>query len=165
MTRASLLWIAVLCSCARSGGDERRSDRALKRAPTGASVASGSAVAIDAGATTAIDAGAATPVDAGPARATAPDASRPTAAASTGSDLTAAFEQRLAAAKGACTTADDCGCFTSIVDSPQCAGITDATSARALNDLAARFRSTGCRLPRRCGPGSCEPQCTDQRCR
>jgi hypothetical protein len=138
LMRAQMLsWIVVVWACARSNGDDRVSSDSLKRSPAGAASAT----------TTAQDAGS-------------PDSAAPTCA-----DLSAAFQARLAAASGACATAADCACFTSIVDSPACAGVTDAASARALNDQATRFRDAGCRLPRQCGPGRCAPQCVDHRCR
>jgi hypothetical protein len=138
MMRAWILGIAVLCSCGSArGSDERVSD--------------GSAVPT-------------TTKDAGVVPATA-DAGPPDAAASACADLGAAFQGRLAAASGACSTSADCACFTSIVESPACAGVTDATSACELNDLATRFRTAGCRLPRLCGPGHCAPTCADHRCR
>ena len=152
MTRAWVLCFAVLCACARSSGDERLSDGSLKRSTAATSSSSGPAQA-------------AAPIDAAAVPAIAPDASQPGAAASGCADVSAAFQARLAAASGACATAADCACFTSIVDAPACAGVTDATSARELNDLAARFRAAGCRLPRQCGPGRCAPQCVDHRCR
>ena len=154
MMRTWILAIVVVCSCARarSAGDERASDGSSKRPSTEATTPSSAAVE----ATSAKGSGTA---------AAATDAGSPDAAASACSDLSAAFQARLAAASGACATAADCACFTSIVDAPACAGVTDATSARELNEVATRFRAAGCRLPRQCGPGRCAPTCTDHRCR
>jgi hypothetical protein len=152
MMRAWILWIAVLCSCARArGSDERLSDGSAKPSATATTPS-------------AVPAVPAAMQDAGVAPATA-DAGRPDAATSACADLSAAFQARLAAASGACATSADCECFTSIVESPACAGVTDATGARALNDLATRFRAAGCQLPRLCGPGRCAPTCAAHHCR
>jgi len=149
-----MLWIVALCACAcaQSSGDERLSEGPVKQATTGTTSSSGAAEV-----TASYDAGA--------GRMMAQDAGSPDAAASVCQDLSAAFQTRLAAASGACNTSADCDCFTSIVESPACGGVTDATSARELDDLASRFRAAGCRYPRRCGPGRCAPQCAAHRCR
>lgn len=152
MMRAWILWIAVLCSCTRArGSDERLSDGSAKPSATATTPSSTPAVP-----TAMHDAGVS------PARV---DAGRPDAAASTCADRSAAFQARLTAASGACATPADCACFTSIVESPACAGVTDAISARELNDLATRFRAAGCQLPRLCGPGRCAPTCVAHHCR
>jgi len=152
MMRAWILGIAVLCSCTRArGSDERLSEGSAT--PSATATTSSPVPAVPAATH-----------DAGGSPATA-DAGRPDAAASACADLSAAFQARLAAASGACATAADCACFTSIVESPVCAGVTDATSARELNDLATRFRAAGCQLPRLCGPGRCAPACAAHHCR
>ena len=151
MMRAWILGIAVLCSCTRArGSDERLSEGSAT--PSAAATPASPVPAVP----TATH-------DAGGSPATA-DAGRPDTAVAC-ADLSAAFQARLAAASGACATAADCACFTSIVDSPVCAGVTDAISARELNGLATRFRAAGCRLPRLCGPGRCAPTCAAQHCR
>jgi hypothetical protein len=161
MMRALMLSMVVLCACAQSSGDDRLSESPVKAAsaatpppsqPSQPSEPSGTAE------TTAS-------YDAAVAPVTTPDAGSPDAGASTCKDLSAAFQARLTAASGACTRAADCACFTSIVDSPACAGVTDARSARELDGLVERYRAAGCRLPRRCGPGACAPQCVARRCR
>lgn len=151
MMRTWMLWIVVLCSCARahSSSDEHLSDGSARQSSTGTMSSGTPAVP-----TSLNDAGVAqAAADAGPN------------AASACVDLSATFQARLVAASGACTTSADCACFTSIVESPACAGVTDAASARELNHLATRFRAAGCRLPRLCGPGRCAPTCADHRCR
>ena len=155
MRSKRMLWIVALCACAcaQSGGDERLSESPVKRATAGTISSSGAAEVTSS-------------YDAGVRRVMAQDAGSPDAAASSVChDLSVAFQARLAAASGACATSADCACFTSIVESPACGGVTDATSARELNDLAARFLAADCRLPWECGPGHCAPQCAAHRCR
>jgi hypothetical protein len=74
------------------------------------------------------------------------------------------FVRRLEQAPGTCATDRDCACFAPVHARLGCGGVTDAETARALNEIQQVFRQARCPWPRQCAPYACTARCVAGRC-
>jgi hypothetical protein len=101
----------------------------------------------------------------------APAGAEPSAAASAAAPadpcaaLAVDFARRLDGAAGTCQKDADCACYPGGTgERAGCGGITDRTSADALQAIAKQFRIAHCPYARQCAPWTCTPRCRDGRC-